>query len=65
MIETMEALTIIFNASTEEQKKEGWLYPSHDQLWWWSEEIKLTDKELKRLDELGWFIEDESWTTFS
>ena len=64
MEKIMEALNIIYNASTEKQKKDWELNPWHDQIRFWSEDIKLTSKELERLEELWWFIENESWSVF-
>ena len=38
----------------------------HDKIWAASSEVEITDEDLNRLEELGWFIDEEfdCWSHF-
>ncbi len=36
----------------------------HDQIWCGGYDLPLTDDEKKRMEELGWFEADGSWSAF-
>jgi len=37
----------------------------HDQIWCGSEDLKLNEEDKKELVELGWFIDEDSWSCFT
>lgn len=37
----------------------------HDQFWCGGADLPLSDDEKKRMEELGWFLADDSWSCFT
>lgn len=36
----------------------------HDQIYCGSEDLEISEKDKKELDDLGWFTDEDSWTCF-
>jgi len=36
-----------------------------NQIWCGSEDLEFSEKDKKELDELGWFIDEDSWSCFT
>lgn len=36
----------------------------HDQIWFGKADLPLTQEEVKELEDLGWFISEDSWSCF-
>jgi hypothetical protein len=57
----IEALQIIArNAASEE----CFFRAAHDQVWVGSSDLSRAEEDIARLEELGWFIDEDSWSHF-
>jgi len=59
----IEGVAIIGKHSPEE---DDWnLCSEHDQIWFGAYEWVTDEKDIARLEELGWFEDEDSWSCFT
>jgi len=63
--EFIEGVNIIAKYIPENEKNDFGIQAAHDQIWFGAEEWVTDEKDIKRLDELGWFISESSWSAFT
>tara|TARA_R110000851_G_scaffold47424_2_gene115163 strand:- start:14957 stop:15160 length:204 start_codon:yes stop_codon:yes gene_type:complete len=61
----IEGVAIISKHTPEEELNNWNLHAEHDQIWFGADEWVTDKKDRERLDELGWFIDEESWSCFT
>ena len=60
--EFIEGVNIIAKYIPEDEKQSSGVYAEHDQFWFGAEEWVTDENDIKRLDELGWFIDECGWS---
>lgn len=49
-----------------DSEKEGWgIHAEHDQIWFGAHEWVTDEKDVARLEELGWFEDEDSWSCYT
>ena len=63
--EFLKGIEIISSNMPEDSRDDWGIHAEHDRIWFGSEEWVTDSLDIKRLEELGWFIDDESWSCFT
>jgi len=61
----IEGVNIIAKHMPEEAKEGYDFQAAHDQVWFGSHDWVTDEKDISRLEELGWFEAEESWSCFT
>jgi hypothetical protein len=61
----IEGINIIYNSIPEDNTGEYYFHPGHDQIWVGKFEWITNDVDKARLEELGWFEDEDSWSCFT
>lgn len=60
----IEGVSIIGKYMPKDKKNSYDLHAEHDQIWFCSYDIVTDKKDIERLEELGWFEDEDSWSCF-
>jgi hypothetical protein len=63
--EFIEGVNIIAKYMPETEKEGFGVHAEHDQLWFGADEWVTDEKDRKRLDEIGWFVNEDSWSCWA
>ena len=56
----------IFKKYVSEDKMDNFdLYAEHDKIWFLDYEEVTSEKDIKRLEELGWFKDEDAWSHYT
>ena len=62
--EFLKGVQIISSKMPEERKDKFDLHAEHDQIWFGDAQWITDPLDIKTLEELGWFIDEDSWSCF-
>ena len=63
--EFIEGVSIIAKHLPEERKTGMDLHAEHDQIWFCEFDLIPNGEDKERLEELGWFEDEDSWSCFT
>lgn len=61
----LEAINIFRKYITKDKMDNYDLYAEHDQIWFLDYEEITFKKDIKRLEELGWFKDEDAWSCYT